>query len=559
MANKDRKGLRDYLWEYPIYFTKAVLRSAPVSYIVLITAVLSLLSIYAITDSFVSSFNREDTTRFVEGTVGEVSTYNPIYNPQGQLDKDVRSLLFERFIEIDAQGNPQPNIASSWEVKDGGLTYEFTISDNYYWHDGTPVTASDVVFTMNTAITLASQLGQDTIGLRFSGLTISEEKGMLVVKTDETNATLFEALNFYVVPRHLLSEVPVSRMNKATFGEIPTGSGPYQFVRSSEFGIVLQAFGMHANPPMIGRFEYRLFGNSEDLEVAFKNGELDAISQSTSENLVDEYATLYNFPSVEMQRRKKILFVNNRNTPLNQVSLRRGLSMITERSKLLESTSAEGMPTYTPFAEDSWGYSTNGISFLEYSPGSATKEFLDAGYVRDQKSGYYQTESGTLLTIKLTYLDTDKNEEIANGIKELWDDEGVVASLDPQSYEKLTRETLANRDFDILLYEIEITADPDQFDLWHSLRVDYPNLNISGYEFNRVDILLERGRRDLERSERKESYELLHRFLVSDAPVIFLYEPRYTYVVSKSVRNIDFSDVVIPSDRYWNISDWVIE
>lgn len=559
MALRKKKSVRDYLWEYPLYIIRAVINTAPLSYIVIFLSILGYLFTFAVAVQFVSRFRSVRGNTFVEGTVGNVTTLNPIYNPQSQLDNDVRELLFERFIEIAPDGSPQANIAKGWEMSADELEYRFEIDNGWYWHDGVPVTARDVVFTIETAVTLSEKFSQDTVGLRFSDITIGEDKGDVTLRLLEANATIFESLALYVLPEHLLSEVPLQKFDSAFFNEFPIGSGPYKFVRSNDTGIVLEAFDMHPDPVQIANFEFRLFSSEEELEVAFRNNELDALSGAVDTEYVKEYGAKFKIMTADIERRKKLLFLNNREGVLENVSMRRGLSMLIDKDAALARAELLGSPTYSPFMESSWAYVTEDVDFLTYDSAAATNEFLDAGYLKDQKSGYYQSEDGKLLTLKLTYLGNEKNQRLAEALKTLYDMEGVVLNLDPQEYSKLTRETLANRDFDILLYEIELTADPDQYDLWHSLKVAYPNLNISGYEFSRVDILLEKGRRSTDQEERLENYSLLHRFLVSDAPVIFLYEPSYSYIVSERVSNVSLADIQLPSDRFKSVSDWILE
>ena len=78
------------------------------------------------------------------------------------------------------------------------------------------------------------------------------------------------------------------------------------------------------------------------------------------------------------------------------------------------------------------------------------------------------------------------------------------------------------------MFEIETTVDPDQYNLWHSLKSSYPDLNLSGYSYERVDILLEDARRTNKIEDRKDKYSLFQKYLTQDAPAIFLYHPNYT-------------------------------
>jgi peptide/nickel transport system substrate-binding protein len=109
------------------------------------------------------------------------------------------------------------------------------------------------------------------------------------------------------------------------------------------------------------------------------------------------------------------------------------------------------------------------------------------------------------------------------------------------------------------MYEIEVTVDPDQYNLWHSLQKEYPNLNLSGYEFSRVDILLEEGRREIDKEERREDYRLFQKYIAQDAPAIFLYRPSYIYVVRDSVEGLSFENIVRLEDIYRDVYSWRYE
>jgi peptide/nickel transport system substrate-binding protein len=106
------------------------------------------------------------------------------------------------------------------------------------------------------------------------------------------------------------------------------------------------------------------------------------------------------------------------------------------------------------------------------------------------------------------------------------------------------------------MYEVETTIDPDQYNLWHSLKVDYPNLNLSGYEYERVDILLEDARVELTKKDRIDYYDLFQEYLMRDVPALFLYHPKYVYVVPEDLNGPDLSNISFPEERFQNISEW---
>jgi peptide/nickel transport system substrate-binding protein len=193
-----------------------------------------------------------------------------------------------------------------------------------------------------------------------------------------------------------------------------------------------------------------------------------------------------------------------------------------------------------------------------YDKDKANGAFKTMGYVFNEESGLYETEDGEILSFTLSFLDNDYNNVLVDTMYELLYEQGVVLKKDPLSYAQISQETIATRSFDMLLYEIEITIDPDQYNLWHSLKSNYPDLNISGYNYERVDILLEEARESSDLKVRKEKYALFQKYLMNDAPVVFLYHPVYTYVVNSDFENIDISNIQYVSQRFENIDNWSI-
>ncbi|MCS7092795.1 MAG: peptide-binding protein, partial [Patescibacteria group bacterium] len=74
----------------------------------------------------------------------------------------------------------------------------------------------------------------------------------------------------------------------------------------------------------------------------------------------------------------------------------------------------------------------------------------------------------------------------------------------------------------------DIPLDPDQYSLWHSMQTES---NISKYANPRIDKLLEDGRVTIDIQERKKIYLDFQRFLLEDAPCVFLYHPEYYSIV----------------------------
>ena len=85
---------------------------------------------------------------YTEALIGSMGRLNPMLDWNNSADRDINRLIFSSLMKFDARGLPQPDLADSWGVSADGTQYNFSIRQNALWHDGTPVTSDDVLFTI---------------------------------------------------------------------------------------------------------------------------------------------------------------------------------------------------------------------------------------------------------------------------------------------------------------------------------------------------------------------------------------------------------------------------
>ena len=560
-GERKRTDIRDYWWNYPKLFWKGFKNSIPFSYAILFLAVGFLLASFLQSDvvaRIIDDSQVDDT--FVEGSVGAISTFNPLFMSVNYVDKAVQELVFDKLVYIDKDGQPLPGVASEWEFVEEDMAYEFTIKDNLYWQDGEKVTVDDIVFTFLTAKTLAEDYGFDSVGISLIGVDVEKVNDEKVRFTlPEPNPTFFEAVSQFIVPKHRLEEERLEELPFNMFARYPIGSGRYKVTRTEQNSVYLQDNEYDAIDPAINKIVLRVFPDQETLEMSFRIGALDAIGAWDKDLLsfTEEYSSLQEFKQVE-DYRTKLIFFNTRKETLEGRDIRIGLSYIIDRERLIEDSNIGGVVRKGPFAESSWAFNKD-IEYYSYNPQKAAEYFKNLGYTKSEEGGFFEAENGEILSFTLSYFDSVTNERLVSTLKELLKEEGIVLKSEKLTYNQITQEIIATRDFELLLYEVETTIDPDQYNLWHSLKSSYPDLNISGYAYERVDILLEDARKTLDRKSRKEKYDLFQKYLIADAPVVFLYNPQFSYYVKEKVKGIDFSDVNYSYQRFNNIQEWVLE
>jgi ABC-type transport system substrate-binding protein len=273
IREKGETPIRDFFWNYPDALGKLVKLTSPLSTILLFALIGFGLFSFLRSETFAERVSSRETNYYVEGRVGAISTFNPLFSNQNDVDKGIQELVFEKFIYIDANGEILPGIAQSWKVSNNGKVYEFDIALDRMWSDGEALTIDDVYFTFDTAIKLYSDQGYDTVA---SGLVDVEieivDQDTIKFVLPETNAIFPELASVYIVPEHILSEVSLQDMPFDRFSRNPVGSGPYRIYRSEPNIVYLQRSEHFKPQPDISNIVVRIYSEGENLESAFRNG-----------------------------------------------------------------------------------------------------------------------------------------------------------------------------------------------------------------------------------------------------------------------------------------------
>ena len=154
-----------------------------------------------------------------------------------------QKFLFDRLVVADENLTPyKPQLASEYHVSEDGLTIEFVLRDGIYWHDGQPITAEDVEFTVEysarvpqlnavAAQTYASLEGYEEFvsgqADGISGIVIDGNKITFKFATVDPNALLTFS-QWPPLPKHLLADTDPVQAQRAAYWQAPVGSGPFK-------------------------------------------------------------------------------------------------------------------------------------------------------------------------------------------------------------------------------------------------------------------------------------------------------------------------------------------
>src|SRR5512145_3165334 len=207
---------------------------------------------------------------YTEGLVGSLGRLNPLLDWNNAADRSVNRLLFTGLVRFDERGLPQADLAEAWGVAQDGTVYNFSIRQNAVWHDGTPVTSDDVLFTIDRMKSAGSLYPQDIKDL-WSKIEVTKlDDKNLKFTLPEPYVPFMDYLTFGILPKHLLESVAPDQLQTAEFNINPVGTGPYKFdhliVDDGQItGVVLTVSDTYyGTPPYIEQVVFRYYDSSAE-------------------------------------------------------------------------------------------------------------------------------------------------------------------------------------------------------------------------------------------------------------------------------------------------------
>ena len=497
---------------------------------------------------------------YVEGVIGNISTLNPLL-AASEPEQAVSRLLFSSLYNYDVTGALHTDLAESMTVKDDKV---YTIKlRNAVWHDGKKLTAEDVVYTINLI-----KNPQVRSPLRVNWLDISAraiDDSTVEFMLPAVYAGFSHALTFPVIPKHILQSVSPSSMREADFSSNPVGSGPFAVkrVQTSESTSSTDVVRMEPNTKYYGavstlsRLELRAYGNESLLVKAVNSGEVSAasgLSLSAADNIKSkQYSTKH-----WLLNKGVYLLMNNRSQTLQDARVRQALRYATDTSSIRATVGDNVARLDTPILQSQIAQKLPAAP--DYNLDKAKALLKEAGWTYNQ--GQWKGKDGRPLTVAVTTSSgRDEYKKIVDALKQQWSKLGVDVQLREIDTSSTTtsfvQSVLQPRDYDALLYELELGADPDVFAYWHSSQASASGYNFANYSNRTVDNDLVGGRSRTNPALRAAKYIQFVNQWLNDAPAIGLYQSVGSYVLNNGASIVEpRGSLNTMNDRYADVTTW---
>ncbi len=433
----------------------------------------------------------------VIGSPADLVSMNPMtgapYN-----GKQVQNLIvFSTLVTLDDDLRTYvPSLAEAFELSEDGTTLTFHLRPGVTWHDGEPVTASDVAFTFERVRDPATGFPNEQYWERYVSVSVIDDLTVEFGLIPHANP-LDPWRAMAIAPRHLLEDVPPGDLASHPFStQCPVGNGPFRFVEHLEG----QSWTFSANTahaaalggrPYLDRVVYRIIPDQTTLASELMTGAIDVfteLGENVSERVHDsDAADVVSFPG----RTYVYVAWNTRRPQLADPQVRRALAHATNRTELVEAlmgnsaVRADGpvIPIHPAYDEDLMAGAP------VFDPELARTLLDDAGWTDEDGDGVREKDGVRLSFTLATGAGQVEKEGATQIMQAQLAQVGVEAVPQAREFGTLI-DDMIERDFDaaIMTWTTDFTL--DERNLFHSAEVDY-DYAWTGITDPRLDSLLD--------------------------------------------------------------------
>lgn len=429
-------------------------------------------------------------------------------------------LLYNRLVRLDENMKVVPDLAESWEIPDN-LTYIFHLRKGVKFHNGREMVASDVKYSLERVLDPKTASPGASYIAPIERIDIVDQYTVKLTLSSPL-ASLLDALtsnNISIVPREVVEK-------EGNLQRVAVGTGPYMLKE----WVVDNSMTLERNPdyfekgyPVSETIIFRVIPEQASLYAGVRSGSIDVATINDGavvrQASADKSVVVLNKPGMNV----RVFAFNNKRAPFDDVRVRQAIALTLDRSEIL--TMAEyGMGSATgpiPISASEWAIAPDKLPLGTVDHAKAKALLAEAGY----PNGFSFD-----IVCSATYEGgLDVAQVVQNELKSI----GLTANLDVVEWGNYI-DRWVKRDFDTMIELRGGSSEPDRF-LYRSLH-STGGVNNFQFEDSETDRLLELGREQTDPAQRKATYDKLQQVLSEKAPLVFLYCPNESHVISTAVK-----------------------
>lgn len=509
---------------------------------------------------------------YTEALVGEPQLINPLYTTTNDVDQDLVSLIYSGLMRWDPQQGLVEDLAESININEEATVITFTIREHARFHNGDPVLARDVLFTIN-AIQNPSYRSP-LLPLFREVSVVQEDDRKISFVLEKAQPSFLQNLTVGILPASAWADILPQNAPLAALNIQPIGSGPYQFdeftkdKKGSILSYSLKSFDQYVRgEPKIERLTFKFYADTTSASDALSNKYVEGVSVVPFENRDKTRQNRAVVVYSPLLSREIVLYFNQKTSEqLKQKPVREAIAMAINKDFLVADVlKGEAQKIIGPLLPGSIGYHGElaDISFdIEKAKATLPASVLPLAVIPSDSANGGGAEGSPPKKpnqFSLTTINSEEFIQVAEAIKTQLAAIGLEIEIVPAPAQTFFEEVVKPRNFELLLTTVMYNTDPDPYVFWHSSQKDGIGLNIVDYQNNEVDKLLEQTRTKKNEEERKTAYKAFQEKLMADIPAVFLYQSTYGYATNKKIQNVKLTQLRVPSDRFANIHEWYIK
>lgn len=509
------------------------------------------------TESAASPTAAEEETASEGGTWTIALTGDPSMNivtmPGALVDILVYKTMYNNLVkyELTDEGSIVivGDLAESWESNDELTEYTFTLREGITWHDGTPFTADDVVFTFETVLNPDNNAsGRANIASVDHAEAVDATTVKFVLKQPFAALPVMLGYNRVIFPKHLLEGADFA--SPADYIKNPVGTGPFKFVeRVQGSHLELARYDDYfAGKPHLDTVIYKVIPDGNNRVAQAASGEVDFA-------VIDppQVQALQGSDIAEVRLAPQVNYyffaINHSNPLLQDVRVRQALAHGIDQQAIIDNIlQGTGERATGPIHPLLGAYYNPDVKTYDYDPEKAAALLAEAGWTKGG-DGKLTNAEGQTFPIRFNGPSTYPiMVQVITYAQQQYQDLGFDVSLEIVEW-PVHLEMYGAQQYDLLMQWWITPPDPDIYPHYHT-EVN----NRWKYSNAQADELMVQARSEPDVETRIDLYHQLQTLLAEDVPVVYLYYPQEVQVVStrsKGLPLMGYRDMLTWMHQAW--------
>ncbi len=480
-------------------------------------------------------------------------TAYPITIPGRLVDLLVNKTMFSTLVKYERRGGAiqvVPDLAESWTANSSLTEYTFKLRPGVRWHDGRPLTAEDVKFTVDAQLNPKVNAAlAGTVSSIAETRVVDPTTVKFVLKYPYASLPVVLGYNIAIVPKHLLDGQDLNQ--PIQFIQHPVGSGPFKFkafVRDSHLEVEANP-DYYGGAPLLDGIVFKVIPDGNARLAQVKAGEIDF-------TVIDppQLGALQGVSTIEVRRAPQVNYyfiaINHEQPKFADVRVRQALTYAIDRQAIVRNIlKRDGRVATGPISPLLGAYYNPNVETYPYSPEKAQGLLAEAGWKRGP-DGILTNGRGEKFTL---LFNGPKGypvlEQVLTYAQQQYQKLGFAVTLDIVDW-PVHLDKYHSGQYDLLTEWWITPPDADLYAHYYSKSPD----NWWRYKNAALDRMLIKARSEPDQQKRIALYHEIQTMIAKDVPLVYLYYPPELQAVSTRTRGlplIGYRDALTWMSKVW--------